>query len=375
MTRTSLLTALVVAAGGAAAADLPRPTFYCTFDRTTDADHSGGEGSATTMAPDAILVAAADRARKDGADPHLVAGKVGKARRLDAGVVFPVRGNLSPLRGTIMMWAQPTWRGDRKDLYTVFLGCRDWGLLYKYTTQDYITFGWIKADGHYHYGAAGSVAHWRPGEWHHVAVTYDAVETKQRTLYLDGKRMGSSPIPSHRPCAPVFSVGAGVGGVNPARSAIDELALFDRPLSDEQIAEAHALGLKSRPLFPKLAAASRRRTGIEPPAPEPRPPLPAFANWALPEGPPVTEWRQANRRGARVATATRERISLNGFWRFRPVGASTWHYLRVPGAWPPYAGFKVRKASGETVTSIGGVPLHEVRTAWYERTFLLPEGW
>ena len=356
------------------AAELPQPTFYCTFDRGTEADFSRGEGSATTMAPDAILVAAAEQAREGGANPLLVKGTVGRARQFDAGLVYPLRDNLSPLRGTVMMWVRPTWRGDREDLYAVFFGCRDWGLVYKYTTQAYVTFGWIKADGHYHYGATGSTKDWRPGDWHHLAVVYDAVESKQRTLYLDGKRMRSAPIPSHRRCALLFSVGAGVGGVNPARSAIDELALFDRPLADDQIAEAFARGKASKPLFPKLAAA-RERPGIAPPAPEPRPPLPAFVDWHLPAGPPVTEWRQANRRGGRVATATRERVSLNGVWRFRPVGAKAWHYLRVPGSWPRYTGFRVRNAEGKAVTAIDGIALHESRTAWYERAFTLPKGW
>ncbi len=369
-----LLMIAVLAAYGAALADLPQPLFYCTFDRRTDADHSGGEGSATAMAPDAILVAAAERPQDD-AEKRFVQGKVGRARRFDAGLVYPTRGNFSPLRGTVMMWVQPTWRGDREDLYTVFFGCRDWGLVYKYTTQPYITFGWIQADGHYHYGATGSVEGWRPGEWHHLAVVYDAVGAKQRTLYLDGQRMRTSPIPSHRRCALLFSVGAGVGGVNPARSAIDELALFDLPLSDDQIAEAYARGKASKPLFRALAEAARERPGIEPPAPEPRPALPAFVDWALPDGPPVTEWRQANRRGGRVATATRERVSLNGTWRFRLVGAKAWHYLKVPGSWPRYTGFAVRDGAGKAVTAIDGIALHESRTAWYERAFDLPDGW
>ncbi|MFW6161618.1 MAG: LamG-like jellyroll fold domain-containing protein [Planctomycetota bacterium] len=374
MRRCGAVLAGIVLAATAAGAELPRPLFYCTYDRRTDADYARGERSATAMAPDAILVAA-PQVRGAWRERQFVEGKVGLARRFAAGVVYPVRGSFSPLRGTVMMWVRPTWRGDREDLYTVFFGCRDWGLVYKYKTQPYITFGWIQADGHYHYGATGSVAHWRPGRWHHLAVVYDATEAKERTLYLDGERMRTAPIPSHRRCAEGFSIGAGVGGVHPARSAIDEVALFDRPLSDAEIAEAFQRGKASKPLFPKLAAEGRRRKAIEPPSPGDRPPLPEFVDWTLPEGPPVTEWRQANRLGGRVATASRERVSLNGLWRFRPVGAEAWHYLKVPGSWPPYTGFKVRTQAGKLVTACDGIPLHKARTAWYERAFDLPAGW
>jgi len=355
-------------------AELPRPTFYCTFDSGVDADFSEGAGSAQTAAPDAILYEAATRAKATG-DPRLVPGKVGRARRFDAGVTFQARRNFSPLRGTIMMWVQPSWLGSRKDLYTAFFGCKAWGLIYKYTTQDFITFGWIKEDGYFDYGCTGSIKRWRPGEWHHIAVTYDAVGSKQRVLYLDGKRVRSRIIPSHRKCAAVFEIGAGVGGVNPARAALDELALFDRPLTDAQIAEAFELGRQSQPLFPKLASPRRAVSGLEPPAPAPRPPLPSFVNWELPAGPVVREWRQANQRGGRIGTTTRERVSLNGIWRFRPEGAKTWSYLHVPGSWHPYWRFKVRSANGSTVTAIDGRPLNAVETAWYERTFVLPKGW
>ena len=373
MSRATLLLAALLAASGVSA-DLPQPTFYCSFDRGADADLSAGEGGSVTMAPDAILYEAAARTQAAG-DRNLVPGKVGKARRFDAGLVYALRANLRPLKGTVMMWVQPTWEGTRDDLYTVFFGCRDWGLLYKYTTQDYITFGWIKADGHYDYGVTGDIKHWKPGQWHHIAVTYDAVGAKRRTLYLDGKRMGAGPIPSHRPCAPTFTVGAGTGGTNPARAALDELALFGHPLTDAQIADAYRLGAAARPLFADAASKPRAQSALAPPPAGPRPPLPPSVNWKLPDGPPLREWRQANQRTGRIATATRERVSLNGIWRFRPADATTWHYLRVPGSWHPRWGYTVRAAKGEAVKAIDGSPLAKAQTAWYERTFALPAGW
>jgi len=362
-----------LAVGGELAA-LPKPTFYCTFDRGENADFSVGKGYAFVSAPDAILYEAALRT-KPGSDPHIVPGKVNKARHFEAGVTFPVQGNFNPLRGTIMMWVRPDWHGTRDDLYATFFGCKDWGLIYKYTTQSYITFGWIKNDGYFEYGNIADISSWQPGEWHHLAVTYDATKAKQRALYLDGKKTSSHEIPSFRKCEPVFFVGSSYGGTNPARAALDELAVFDRPLSDEEIAEAYALGGRGRPLFPDLVRPADEQKALQPPAPGARPPLPSFVNWKLPEGPPTREWRRADQRGGRIATAARERISLNGIWRFRPEGAPAWYYLRVPGSWHPPGQFKVRRRDGSTVTAIEKVPLKAVEAAWYERTFVLPAGW
>ena len=102
MKPTALTMTLPLAASHAAFADLPRPTFYCTFDRRSDAGFGVGDASSATMAPDATLVAEADRLRKGGVDRIVVKGKVSKARRFDAGALFPAEGNFSPLRGTVI---------------------------------------------------------------------------------------------------------------------------------------------------------------------------------------------------------------------------------------------------------------------------------
>lgn len=355
------------------AAALPEPTFYCTFDHCAGADYSRGKGGEAVSAPDALLYEASLRGRTT-ADPRPVSGMVGKARRFNAGADFAVEGNFNPRQGTIMMWVQPSWRGDREDLYASFFGCKNWGLLYKYTTQTYITFGWIKDDGNFNYGCSASIEHWQPGEWHHLAVTYDAAGSKKRVLYLDGKRVHEADIPSFRECVALFTIGASYGGVNPSRSALDELVLFDRPLNDGEVLEGYETGRQGLALFPGLSGTTEAAGTPTPPA-GPKPALPAFVNWELPDGPLAKEWCQANARGGRIGTATRERVSLNGIWRFRPDAAATWHYLRVPGSWHPGERFKVRSVDGKTVTSINEVALKAVADAWYERTFELPAGW
>ncbi len=85
----------------------------------------------------------------------------------------------------------------------------------------------------------------------------------------------------------------------------------------------------------------------------------------------------------REATPTRERICLNGLWRWQPseaqsaqVPAGGWGYFKVPGSWPgitdymqkdsqsvfPHPDWKDRKLGG-------------INAAWYQREFTVPDNW
>lgn len=82
-----------------------------------------------------------------------------------------------------------------------------------------------------------------------------------------------------------------------------------------------------------------------------------------------------------VLSAVRERVCLNGVWRFAPAGRQApaandegWGYIRVPGDWR-----NVPTAPGITVAGKGplwqGFDGNEVDRAWYERTIKVPAGW
>lgn len=85
----------------------------------------------------------------------------------------------------------------------------------------------------------------------------------------------------------------------------------------------------------------------------------------------------------RETTATRERVCINGLWRWQPAGAADgspppdgWGLFKVPGSWPgindwmqkdcqtvhPHERWKDQK-------------LGDVRAAWYERTITIPREW
>src|SRR6266404_5957187 len=85
----------------------------------------------------------------------------------------------------------------------------------------------------------------------------------------------------------------------------------------------------------------------------------------------------------REATATRERICLNGLWRWQPaeadvdqVPAGSWGYFKVPGCWPGITDY-LQKDS-QTIyahPSWKSERLGDVAAAWYERTISVPENW
>jgi hypothetical protein len=85
----------------------------------------------------------------------------------------------------------------------------------------------------------------------------------------------------------------------------------------------------------------------------------------------------------RETTPTRERISINGLWRWQPaenqaagVPAGNWGYFKVPGCWPGVSDYMQKDS--QTVyphpswrrENLGGVA-----AAWYEREISVPKEW
>ncbi len=84
-------------------------------------------------------------------------------------------------------------------------------------------------------------------------------------------------------------------------------------------------------------------------------------------------------------TPTRERICLNGLWRWQPASAETaksqppkgsWGYFKVPGPWPGISDYLQKDA--QTLYRHPGwneARLASVRAAWYEREVRVPDSW
>jgi beta-galactosidase len=85
----------------------------------------------------------------------------------------------------------------------------------------------------------------------------------------------------------------------------------------------------------------------------------------------------------REATPTRERVCLNGLWRWQPAGNATetvpadqWGYFKVPGSWPGVTDYLQKDC--QTVyphPAWKGVRLGSVTAAWYQRAITVPSEW
>jgi beta-galactosidase len=82
-------------------------------------------------------------------------------------------------------------------------------------------------------------------------------------------------------------------------------------------------------------------------------------------------------------TPTREKICINGLWRWQPAQASAdqvptqnWGYFKVPGSWPGITDYMQKDY--QTVhahPNWKGERLGSVSAAWYERTITVPREW
>jgi hypothetical protein len=86
-------------------------------------------------------------------------------------------------------------------------------------------------------------------------------------------------------------------------------------------------------------------------------------------------------RAYKETTATRERVCVNGLWRWQPgegeeIPGDGWGYFKVPGAWPGITDYLEKDS--QTVyphPSWRGRSLREVSAAWYQREISVPAGW
>ena len=83
------------------------------------------------------------------------------------------------------------------------------------------------------------------------------------------------------------------------------------------------------------------------------------------------------------ATATRERICINGLWRWQPaepqsqnVPEDSWGYFKVPGCWPGITDYMQKDSQTVHVhPSWRDRRLGDIDAAWYERECTIPASW
>ncbi|MCS7253752.1 MAG: LamG domain-containing protein, partial [Armatimonadetes bacterium] len=187
--------------------------------------------------------------------------------------------NIYAQQGTIAFWVKPNWNGNEtSERFRHFFSIRS-GLFYLYWHRSALTFSsTIRSKAKHHYAPSASVAHWKAGEWHHVAVTWWRDEKTLvgfKRIFLDGQLAGEA-----RDVLMDFELTGAliIGGLDGsetferlADAAIDEFAVWERVLNEDEIAQLMQMGregqgLKDLPSVQRLAKSTRERL------PKPLPP-------------------------------------------------------------------------------------------------------
>lgn len=220
------------------------PVFHASFDK--DLNGSGANAS---------IVKGVSYSKKTA--PVLVGGVSGKALTVGTSAdkkdlynaLYPADKILNPAQGTVSFWCKSeNWDTSDKD-YHLFFRARGKDadfILYKVPNP---MFSFIIGPARMVNGKKiwteirGKVTTWKRGEWHFIAASWGNGKV---ILYIDGKAVNSKAITNLPGSFDRF----GAGGLYPAawrnqgKSAIDELKIFDRPLSPAEISAEYTSGAK-----------------------------------------------------------------------------------------------------------------------------------
>jgi hypothetical protein len=184
-------------------------------------------------------------------------------------VYYPARGNINFRQGTVEFWLKPNWNGDDNGYHYFFAGNIDDaknvnsihvskkyyfdGVILGQIDSKAATGGPEKDRAINEASVPGmgafypsSVADWRKGQWHHLAFTWDDQKPALK-LYIDGilraTNSNKTQLEASFPSAfmSYINIGSSIDHIVFAEAVIDELKVWDHPLTDMQIAEIAGL--------------------------------------------------------------------------------------------------------------------------------------
>jgi hypothetical protein len=215
-------------------------TFYASFDYDADADSATGSSARIP----------------GGKETAFCPGACGQALEVQ-GYEKPPLGyrlnkNFSIQKGTISLWCKlnpkphPNWKDYR---YLFSLDGTGFYLFISPTdTLMYAVKSSVGTDDGWQYSPTADVSKWNPGEWHHVALTWDAA-SGERVLYVDGAESGRiKSVMEYTGLCQSFSLGARERGISPLNGAIDEFAIWSQALNAEEVKFMHELGARGETL-------------------------------------------------------------------------------------------------------------------------------
>jgi hypothetical protein len=212
--------------------------WYCSFDGTVEPEIHAGDKTVRTSAP-----------------PEFIAGIKGQALVTghSRNAVYPLKDHLRVAEGSIKFWVMPMDWDGREELFHHFFRIPGREPQKGSTAKpfDLILYRFLEWPTVAAYGMAGELTtsnilqspmnkSWAPGRWHQIVFAWDAQEA---CLYVDGQGKRQKYLRA-APDA-VFEDSFVVGGPyfieNNTQTAIDELYIFNRKLSADEIARSYRL--------------------------------------------------------------------------------------------------------------------------------------
>lgn len=158
-------------------------------------------------------------------------------------IALPESASVSPEHGAISFWARPIKPAGGKNRNVISVEFEKG----RFAMLDEAAFAVLDGTGQWNYGPHNDkVERWLPGQWHHIVLNWSS-ETGKRQVFVDNE---AGPLSDYFP-----PVGKGrvylspmptsAGGVFPACGVLDEIAFFDEPLTEEEVAVLHDEGRKA----------------------------------------------------------------------------------------------------------------------------------
>lgn len=184
---------------------------------------------------------------------NFVPGLRGEALVLRNDCLFRLPGNFRPEQGTVAVWLRPHWNGDDPTTRYVFCiyGRRDlrhswavnrWNITCGGGRAQFAIFSQTEA---VRFNVAGDISPWQAGEWHHIAATWENINSGEANaemrLYLDGALAGE--LTGRRvdvgPTDEVMGIGRDQDATPDYGEAdFDDLFIYGRALTEAEIAAA-----------------------------------------------------------------------------------------------------------------------------------------
>ena len=219
-----VLTAGLISLGAAASDGL---LFHADFNDTLKAVKAAGADTMTSFGGAAV----ADRFVEGREGKGLLIGpKDGKDKFY---ATIPAAKNIDAAQGSISFWVKPLdWTGKSKDFSMFVTGNQVGGnnfYIYKYSGQN---MGFCAINNKKSQLKVFNPWKWKANEWHHMVYVWDKDSEK---LYVDGNEEINFKRNLSTNAITLLQVGTRGWGVEKGMSVIDELKIFNRPMTEEEI--------------------------------------------------------------------------------------------------------------------------------------------